>query len=242
MIPKLQYLLLQVRNSDDTMRFAEVTSFARGLRTDAEQISVHNLLTDVPDRGKLNKADVVLLGGSGHYSAAGEDPWLMNALDLLREICDMKKPTFASCWGFQAMARAMGGAVIHDPQNAEVGTKRLHTTPAGREDPIFCTLGDEFHGQMGHEDRASELPPDTTLLASSDTVTNQAYRFNDRPIYCTQFHPELCRGDLLERIQIYPEYIKRVAGVTIEQFGDTLLETPKSEALLPRFVEHFFGG
>ena len=148
MIPKLQYLLLQVRNSDDRMRFSEVTSFARGLRTDAEQISVHDLLSDVPNRGIMDKADVILLGGSGHYSAAGEDLWLMKTLDLLREICEMKKPTFASCWGFQAMARAMGGAVIHDPQNAEVGTKRLHTTPAGREDPIFCALGDVFHGQM----------------------------------------------------------------------------------------------
>jgi GMP synthase-like glutamine amidotransferase len=62
---------------------------------------------------------------------------------------------------------------------------------------------------MGHEDIVIEIPPQATLLASSKKVTNQAYRFNDAPIYCTQFHPELNRSDLLRRCIIREEMINR---------------------------------
>ena len=83
---------------------------------------------------------MLLLGGSGHYSAAGEGEWLERALDLMREIHRLAKPTFASCWGFQAMARAMGGRCVHDLPNAEVGTIEVELTAAGREDPLFGNL------------------------------------------------------------------------------------------------------
>ena len=77
---------------------------------------------------KLRDADMLLLGGSGHYSAAGEGEWLERALDCMREIHRLAKPTFASCWGFQAMARAMGGRCVHDLPNAEVGTIEVELT------------------------------------------------------------------------------------------------------------------
>src|SRR4029079_7796232 len=102
-------------------------------------------------------------------------------------------------------------------------------------------LGDTFLGQMGHEDIVVELPVGSTLLASSGRVTNQAYRFEDAPIYCTQFHPELNCRDLLERVQVYPEYVERIAGLPPERFGELIEETPESEAILRRFVGWVFG-
>ena len=39
-------------------------------------------------------------------------------------------------------------------------------------------------------------------------------RFDRRPIYCTQFHPELNRSSLLERLQAYPKYVRTITGVT----------------------------
>ncbi len=241
MLNRLSYLLLQVRNPDDPMRDAEVRSFARVLHCDTEQIRVCDLLESVPSEAQLNAADMVLLGGSGHYSAAGEGEWLEGVLDGLRGICESAKPTFASCWGFQAMARAMGGVVVHDPACAELGTNPLRLTPEGQADPVFAPLGEVFYGQMGHEDYVRQLPPGATPLASTDKVPNQAYRFDGRPIYCTQFHPELNRDDLLERVRIYPEYIERITGMELEHFGELLQETPKAESLLLNLVRHVFG-
>ena len=240
MFEKIRYLLLQVRNLDDSMRQHEVASFVRGLSTSPEMIRVFDLLTGRPRARDFDEADMVLLGGSGHYSAAGEGDWLEQALETMREIHALRKPTFASCWGFQAMARAMGGEVVKDLDRAELGTHDLRLTSAGRRDPVFGPLKDVFQGQMGHEDYVLRLPRDATLLASTRRAENQAYRFDGRPIYCTQFHPELTRANLLERVVAYPHYVDRIAGVTLETFAQMCQDTPETEALLPRFVRHVF--
>lgn len=240
MLDRLRYLLLQVRNPDDPMRGQEVRSFARALATTPEMIRVFDLLDGGVSLLELRDADVVLLGGSGHYSVTDDGPWLDRALDSLRVVYDSRKPTFASCWGFQAMARALGGRVIKDLERAEIGTLPVYLTDAGLADPVFGPLGKTFRGQMGHEDHVVELPPGATRLAYSDRVEFQAYRIDDRPIYCTQFHPELNCENLLERVRIYPEYIERIAGLPVDALGDMIEETPETEALLKRFVATVF--
>ena len=183
---------------------------------------------------------MLLLGGSGHYSAASERVWLDRALDSLREIHALAKPTFASCWGFQAMARALGGECLNDLPNAELGTIELELTDAGRADPIFGALPPVFARQAGHEDHVIRLPPDAELLASSPRVAEQAFRFTGRPIYCTQFHPELDRQAMLERVITYPEYVTRIARISFDDFVHNVRETPEANSLLERFVQHFF--
>ena len=237
---KLRYLLLQVRNSDDPMREQEINCFRRVLLCNGHQITPWDFLASIPQASELDAHDVVLLGGSGEYSATSTDSWIEPLLDCLRTLHHASKPTFASCWGFQAMARAMGGEVIKDLQRAELGTHWLHLTEAACEDPVFAPLGEIFGAQMGHEDRVSRLPPDAIRLASSDLVENQAYRFQDKPIYCTQFHPELNVADLLGRVNQYPEYIHRICGMPPERFGELLTETPATESLISRFVNHVF--
>ena len=239
-LSQIRYLLLQTRNATDAMRTQEVRCFARMLDCDLSAIEVFDLLATALSADKLQSADVVLLGGSGHYSAAGEGAWLERALDSMREVHRLAKPTFASCWGFQAMARAMGGRCINDLPHAEVGTIELSLTEAGQADPLFGQLPPVFAGQAGHEDRVVELPPDAVLLASSDRVREQAFHFAGRPIYCTQFHPELDRQALLERVIAYPEYVARIARVPYDEFVNSVRETPESNSLLRRFVEMVF--
>jgi GMP synthase (glutamine-hydrolysing) len=238
---RLHYLLLQTRNSDDAMRRQEVDCFARALECDASDIDVVDLLSRGPSQAELDRADTVLLGGSGHYSATSEGAWLDRAFDVLRDVHRQSKPTFASCWGFQAMSRAMGGRCIHDPAHAELGTIELRLTEAGRADPLFGTLPAKFCGQAGHEDHVTDLPADAVLLASSDRVRNQAFHFAGKPIYCTQFHPELDRAAITERVRAYPQYVERIAAVPHDQFLQTCRETPEANHLLRRFVELVFG-
>jgi GMP synthase (glutamine-hydrolysing) len=94
-----------------------------------------------------------------------------------------------------------------------------------------------FRGQAGHEDHVVELPPDAVLLASSARVREQAFRFAGRPIYCTQFHPELDLTGLMERVVAYPEYIARIARIPFDDFIKTCRQTPEANSLLRRFVE-----
>ena len=237
----LRYLLLQVRDADDPMRGQEIIRFSTVLACDQRQIAVCDLLAELPSLSLLDRHDMVLIGGSGKYSAASDNDWLEGVLDALRMIYAAQKPTFASCWGFQAFARALGGKCIHDPENAELGSIQLQRTRAGEADPVFGQLPEFFLGQAGHEDHVVRLPPDGILLASSEKVANQAFTFEDKPIYCTQFHPELDRRGLLTRIEAYPEYAERIVGLPVSEFARQCRESPEANQLLRRFVEHVFG-
>jgi GMP synthase (glutamine-hydrolysing) len=232
-----RFLLLQARNPGDPMRSQEVRCFARALQCRIDQVQTYDLLAGVPSRRDLEGADIVLLGGSGDYSVAEGGPWLPRALAAMQELYEWSKPTFASCWGFQAIAKALGGEVVTDLARAELGTHDVQLTPEGQRDPLFAPLGKVFRAQMGHQDIVVRLPPRAVRLACSALVENQAFTFPDKPMYCTQFHPELNRNDVLERVEAYPQYIERVARVNIEEFIARVHDTPQTESLLPRFVQ-----
>jgi GMP synthase (glutamine-hydrolysing) len=233
-----KFLLLQVRDVDDPMREQEIDCFSRALACQPDQIQVYDLLSGVPTPGQLDAVDVVLLGGSGDYSVAEGGPWLPPALEAMRELYDLSKPTFASCWGFQALAKALGGEVVTDKSRAELGSVEVRLTDAGRKDPIFAPLGDRFLAPMGHQDCVVRLPTDAVLLASSEKVRNQAFRISGKPIYCTQFHPELDRAALIERVRAYPQYVRSITGESIDLFVATCQETKETNQLLGRFMQH----
>ncbi|MEM7230266.1 MAG: type 1 glutamine amidotransferase, partial [Planctomycetota bacterium] len=233
----LRFLLLQVRNPNDPMREHEILCFAEALRCDSSQLEPLDLIRgDISDQ-HIHQNDVVLIGGAGDFSVAEGGDWLERAMDMMRRLHDQSMPTFASCWGFQGLARALGGEVVRDHHRAEVGTYELTLTEAGRDDPVFGSLGDTFPAQLGHEDIVDSLPADAILLASSERTTNQAYRIADRPIYATQFHPELNREHLLARLQQYPKYVESVAKKPYAEFVHDVRETPGTMSLLTRFLD-----
>ena len=237
-----RFILLQVRNPGDPMRDQEVRCFARQMQCDQRQIEVWDLLSGVPTREHFDQADVVLLGGSGDYSVAEGGAQVERALDAMRELCEWSKPTFASCWGFQAMARALGGEVVTDLARAELGTVEVRLTPEGTSDPVFGYLGTSTTAQMGHQDVVTRLPDVAIRLAYSDRVANQAFRVDGKPIYCTQFHPELDRPALVERLRIYPQYVKRIADMPADEFCVAHChETPETNRLLKSFL-HWLRG
>ena len=200
-----------------------------------------DLLSGVPSKSALKRADVVLLGGSGEYSVVRGGPWLSGALDTMADLYAEGCPTFASCWGFQAMAKALGGTVVTDRSRAEVGTAWVELTHEGEADPVFGPLGKRFRVPIGHEDVVTEIPEGARLLASSDLVENQAFVFAGKPIYATQFHPELNRADLVARLTKYTEYLPLTGHNSIKEFEDNTPETPESESILPRFLREVLG-
>ncbi len=241
MFDKLRFMLFQVRNPDDPMRQQEVDCFAQALGCGSNQIHVTSILQGVPTRRELDAVDMVLLGGSGDYSVAQGGSWLPAALETMSELHDWSKPTFASCWGFQAMSLALGGQVVTDLQRAELETASLHLTDAGRQDPVFGTMPDPFAAHIGHQDIVDRLPACAQLLASTQRVANQAFCIPGKPIYCTQFHPELTRDTYLQRVRAYPEYVEKIAGVPFDQFAQQCTEAPDAGTLIRRCVELFFG-
>lgn len=238
-IPK--FLLYQVRNPGDPMRGHEVRCFADKLGCPEENILVHDVLSGRPRKRLLDQVDAVLVGGSGDYSVAEGGEWLPMAMDEFCELYETGKPTFASCWGFQAFAKALGGSVVTDLKRAELGTRTFELTEAGKADAVFGPLGTPFRAQIGHQDIVDRLPDGALLLCSSQRVTNEAFTFPGKPIYGTQFHPELDVKDLITRVHAYPDYIRKITGLPLDEFQATCSATPDTARLLRRFVDRVLG-
>ncbi len=232
----LQILLLQIRSEEDPVRPQEVDCFVRATGVPKEKIRIVSLLEEQLTKTHLAEIDAAFIGGSGDFSVTSEEAWLYRALESIRVLYDSCVPTFASCWGFQAVARALGGEVVHDLSRAELGTESAFLTDAGQRDDLFHHLPETFHSFMGHEDIVDRIPDSAVLLASTNQVANQAFTFPDRLFYATQFHPELNRQTLIDRVRNYPKYIEKIAGVPWPQFEEDVKDAPETQELIPRFM------
>ncbi len=232
-------LLLQARRADDPMAAHERQCFAAQAGLPVESVTCHDLCRAPPDLALLREYDALTVGGSGdYYVSRGDLPHFEEFLAFLREVVEMGHPTFASCFGYQCLAYALGGELIHDTENTEVGTYELALTEQGAGDPLFEMLPRTFNAQLGHKDRVLSLPEGVVNLASSELSPHQALRVEGKPIWATQFHPELDRETNLDRyfhyMQSYAEYMDEEEKVAAEQ---RFAESPEVSHLLPRFFE-----
>lgn len=231
-------LLLQIRNENDAMRDHEHACFAARIGVPQGTIDTWNLPEGPPPMPLLESAEAVLIGGSGDYSVVRGGTWLPSALDTMRRLVSLGIPTFASCWGFQAMSLALGGQVEHLPHRGHVGTFTMQATAACRCDPLLGTLGSTFSAQFGHEDVVTAPPDGACVLVQSDAGDCMAWRLGEAMIWGTQFHPELSHEDLLLRLRRYPQYVRDILGMSMDEFEATrIAPSPDADHLPAMFVE-----
>ena len=239
----IRVLLLQARHADDPAKREEIESFARRCGIRADQIDSHDLLEDAPSVLSARRYDAVMVGGSGHFYVSRRDLSAHDAIvDFLGELAQSGLPTFASCFGFQYLVEALGGQIIHDAENTEVGTHEVALTAAGREDPLFGELPDTFLAQLGRKDRAADHLPNIPTLTSSQRAPVQAIRVPGQPVWASQFHPELDRKANLGRYQRYLDGYRTV--INEEQHEEVLAgfhESPHTMDLLERFLRLVLG-
>ncbi len=235
----MRFALLQARNPEDPSRGEEHDCFARRLGVPLETVQAVDMLTAEPGPALWADCDALLVGGSGEYSVLEGHPAITAWIAFLGETARHGHPTFASCFGFQMLTLGLGGEVVHDEDNAEVGTFEVRLTDAGRGDPLFGQLPGAFLAQEGHKDRAERLPPGCVHLASTPRARFQALRVGDGPVYATQFHPELDWDDQRTRFLRYFEMYSDVFGLDeARRRADAFRPTPESCSLLRRFREH----
>ena len=230
----MRFLLLQARNPGDPVRQEEVQQFAARLEVPENAIHTWDLLAGPPEPSRLEPYDALLVGGSGEYDvSAGNLPHLEATLRFLRQIAWEGFPTFASCFGFQLLVAALGGEVIRDEENAEIGAAWVCLTEAGKKDELFGALPECFWVQAGHKDRASRMPEGVLNLASSEKAPYQALRVPGKPVWATQFHPELTEEDTFRRFKRYAAVY--APDLTDEEIWARLRPSPEANTLLRRF-------
>ncbi|RMH52262.1 MAG: type 1 glutamine amidotransferase [Bacteroidetes bacterium] len=236
----VRVLLVQARDTAD-IEHQEQLCFLERCRLRPEQLAAVNVTRDRLHPGLLDGFDALMIGGAGEYSITEDYPFTEPLLDLIRAACDGALPTFGSCWGHQAIARAFGGTVIKDRDRAEFGSRWVELTPAGRTDPLFGDFPPRFLANMGHHDRVAVLPKDAVELAFNDSQPNQAFRLKHRPVYGTQFHSELDAHRERERLLRYRDLYRQELGSddAFEAILASLAETTEVDHLLYDFLVKF---
>lgn len=199
-------VLISLRDPDDAMAEHERMCFAECARVPIDAVKMHHIANSFPPIQRLEEIGCVFFGGSGAYSVLDDLPWIHQTVDLMLAVVARRIPAYASCFGFQGLAKALGGTVRRDDELTEMGSFELSLTDAGHRDPLFKTLPTKFWAQEGHHDHVIELPKDVTLLAKGDQVHAQAFRVNDAPFWASQFHPELNYARTLERFEFYADH------------------------------------
>jgi GMP synthase (glutamine-hydrolysing) len=233
----LKILLLQIRNQQ-RVREEELESFVAYSGLAPDQIDVLNVF-DTPHFGTdvVQGYDALFVGGASEASVLEPEtyPFVESGKRLLCHCLDIELPVFASCFGFQLAVIALGGNIIRDKDNFEIGTVPINLTPAAATDPLLRDTPDGFPAVSVHKERAPQLPDCCELLAYTDACTH-VLKVKEKPFWAFQFHPELDRATLVERLTIFKEQYTDGDG-HLDKVLAAAIETPDSNALVGKFVE-----
>ena len=234
---QIRILLLQIRDEAQTRR-EELESFARYSGLPVAQFSVLNVF-DTPefDESVLKGYDALYVGGSSEASVLEPEkyPFVLPAQELLRRCIDLQVPVFASCFGHQLAVMALGGSIVHDEKDFEMGTIPIKLDQPASEDLLFHDVTDGFLAVSVHRERASKPPVNCTQLAYTQDCCH-SFKVNNAEFWTTQFHPEVDLQTLIDRLTLFKEKYTDGDG-HLQAVLDNAQETPESNNLLKKFVD-----
>ena len=162
---------------------------------------------------------IVLSGGPASVYADG-------APQLNPAMFDLGVPVFGICYGFQAMAQALGGTV------AKTGTSEY-----GRTD--LNVSGGQLHSDlpttqpvwMSHGDAVTAAPDGFDVVATSAGAPVAAFENRERRLAGVQYHPEVMHTPHGQ--QVLSRFLHEFAGIdsswTPANIADSLVEQVRNQ-------------
>ena len=168
---------------------------------------------DLPAAGDC---DAWVTTGS-RLSVYDDVPWVHGFAALVRDIHAANRPFLGVCFGHQMMAHALGGKVAKNPRGWGVGVHRFRVLA---REPWMIPPLDDISVLMSCQDQVEALPPEATVLASSEHCPVALFRCGS--LLGIQGHPEW-----------HPDYAAALLSSRRERIGGTVadramatLETP----------------
>ena len=162
---------------------------------------------------------IVLSGGPASVYAEGA-PRLDPAL------FDLDIPVFGICYGFQAMAQALGGTVEHTG-TSEYGRTELNV--AGGD--LHADLPDTQPVWMSHGDAVTAAPEGFEVVASSAGAPVAGFENRARRLAGVQYHPEVLHSPHGQ--QILSRFLHDFAGIgatwTAANIAEQLIEAVRAQ-------------
>ena len=141
------------------------------------------------DINKIKPAAIILSGGPS--SVYGDD-----APEFDDGILDLDIPVLGICYGLQLMMDHFGGKV-HSNGAGEYGFAKIHHEPDSR---LLIQVPDNSQVWMSHGDEVDDVPDKWLISAKSSNGVTAAVEHKDRPLFGTQFHPEVIHTEEGKRI------------------------------------------
>ncbi len=148
-----------------------------------------------------NPAGIVLSGGPSSVYEPGSP-----ALDP--GILELGIPVLGICYGFQVMARQLGGEVANTGLR-EYGSTELTVTGGGGS--LLAGQPEAQTVWMSHGDSVSQAPDGFEVLASSGSTPVAAFASDERRLYGVQWHPEVKHSQFGQRV--LENFLHTAAGI-----------------------------
>ncbi|GAA2489785.1 GMP synthase [glutamine-hydrolyzing] [Winogradskya humida] len=148
-----------------------------------------------------NPAAIILSGGPSSVYEPG-------APSLDPTLFDNEVPVFGICYGFQAMAQALGGTVAHTGSR-EYG--RTVLSPAAEAGTLLRELPEGLPVWMSHGDSVAEPPAGFTVTASSPGAPVAAFEDLASRRAGVQFHPEVAHTE--QGQEMLKRFLYDIAGL-----------------------------
>ncbi|AOW94392.1 glutamine-hydrolyzing GMP synthase [Rhodococcus sp. WMMA185] len=166
-----------------------------------------------------NPLAVVLSGGPSSVYEEG-------APQLDAALFDLKVPVFGICYGFQAMAGALGGTVAH------TGTREYGRTELSvRGGLLHDGLPSNQPVWMSHGDAVTEAPEGFEVTATSAGAPVAAFEDRARKFAGVQYHPEVLHSPHGQ--QVLSRFLHEIAGIpaawTPANIADALVEQVREQ-------------
>ncbi|ANG85113.1 glutamine-hydrolyzing GMP synthase [Microbacterium aurantiacum] len=147
-----------------------------------------------------NPVGIVLSGGPSSVYEEG-------APRLDPGVFELGVPTLGICYGFQVMARTLGGEV------ANTGLREYGATDATiiTENVLLEGQPVEQNVWMSHGDQVAEAPAGFTVLARTAATAVAAFANDERRLYGVQWHPEVKHSDHGQ--QVLENFLHKAAGL-----------------------------
>ncbi len=152
------------------------------------------------DVAAKSPAAIVLSGGPSSVYDEG-------APTLDPAILELGIPVFGICYGFQAMAQALGGTV------ANTGGREYGRTPLAVSSPgrLYEGIPAELQVWMSHGDGVSVAPAGFTISASTPGAPVAAFENLERKMAGVQYHPEVLHSEHGQTLLV--NFLRNIAGL-----------------------------
>ena len=134
-------------------------------------------------------------------------------------IFDLGIPTLGICYGFQVMARALGGEV------ANTGQREYGATDAALTGDGGVLLGGQPDTQnvwMSHGDQVARAPEGFEVLASTEATPVAAFGSAEKCFYGVQWHPEVKHSDHGQ--EVIENFLHKAAGLAADWNSGNVIE------------------